>query len=109
MELYPWEFTEHEYGDFKLWIAGPVTVELLAKAKEHTFIGCGGRRHIVNINGIWLHSLIFESAAAGNNNYARWDCVNGWTTTIEQAKEKFPCGLHGLESYYHKQNYKKRS
>ncbi len=49
----------------------------------------------VPINGIAVHCLIFETPAAGCDNYARWDCINGWTTTMRQAKKRFPNGLHG--------------
>ncbi len=93
--IYPWEYTEEEGGEFKPWTGGPVSLGKLKKLKSLDY-------SYVYIKGVKVHSLIFESAGAGEGNYARWDCVNGWTTTIQQAKKVFPNGLHGLSPLYRK-------
>lgn len=92
-ELWPWEYTTREGGDFMFWKGKSVTRDQLAKLIDKTD---GWLR--VEIDKIKFHSLIFENHIAGNPNdgvYARWDCLNGWTTTIEEAKKKWPEGLHG--------------
>jgi len=90
-KLWPREYTSKEGGNFKLWLGKSVTrtqlVKLIDKKPANSVLV-----HITNFN---IHSLIFETAAAGHGNYARWDCLNGWTTTIEEAKKKWPKGLHG--------------
>jgi hypothetical protein len=86
--LYPWEYTDREGGNFHPWKAGSVTSQQLRQSIQKI-------NNLVIINGVCVHSLIFESAAAGGNNYARWDCSNGWTTTIAQARKNFPRGYHG--------------
>jgi hypothetical protein len=89
--IFPWECTETEGGNFKIWKGGSVTYQQLKK-----LIG----KQQVSINGVLLHCLIFESAGAGHSRYGRWDSINGWTTTIAQAKHRFPNGLHGLPNKY---------
>jgi hypothetical protein len=37
------------------------------------------------VNDTIVYSLAFGSPAAGYGNFARWDCLNGWTTRIEDA------------------------
>ncbi len=92
--LWPWEYISEEGGTFKSWRFGSVTEVLLNQALSKENNG------IVSINGIKVHALIFESAAAGYGNYARWDCINGWTTTFKQAQKMFPQGLHGQKHIY---------
>jgi len=90
-ELWPWECTTEEGGNFTFWEGESVTREQLAGVLQK-------RRHnfsIVYIGGYKIHSLIFESPAIGFGNYARWDCLNGWTTTIEEAIKIYPKGKHG--------------
>jgi hypothetical protein len=86
MRIYPWEYTDRKGGSFKPWIYGCVSKKSLSK-----------RGMTVIINGVVVHSLIFESASAGicGDVIARWDSINGWTKTIEEAKEIWPLGLHG--------------
>lgn len=86
-DLYPWEYTDREGGTFKSWTAGPVTKADLSQRSLTTVI----------IKGKQVHSLIFETAAAYicGDVVPRWDCVNGWTKTIRQAKKLWPEGLHG--------------
>ena len=90
MKIYPWEYTDKEGGMFKQWIAGNVSEESLKQRNPYT----------TTINGVKVHSLIFETAAAGEGCYARWDCINGWTTSLQQAKRNFPKGLHGKKNKF---------
>ena len=83
----PFEYTTNELGNFKQWVWGPIYLYQLNFKK----LG----NPIVVINDVVFHCLIFESAAAGCNNYARWDSINGWTTTLKEAKKRWPQGLHG--------------
>lgn len=92
VELHPWEYTWREGGNFEPWKGGSVTRRKLLQFKK-----IAQRNGTVLIKEVVVHSLIFESAAAGHGNYARWDCINGWTTTIQQAKRNFPHGLHGVK------------
>lgn len=87
-QLYPWEYTSKEGGWFSPWRRGPVTFRQLRLAVQRV-------NTVAVINGVYVHSLIFESAAMGHGRYARWDCVNGWTTTLAQARKCFPEGHHG--------------
>lgn len=87
-ELYPWEYTTEEGGVFREWTAGPITVPQLRKAK------LAAKGSTVEVNGVLVHCLIFETASAGHGNYARWDCINGWTTTIATARKRWPAGHH---------------
>ena len=87
--IYPWEYTDKEGVYFKLWTYGGVTRGQLSKLIRKI----GDPDPI--INGVQVHSLIFESASAGEGMYARWDCINGWTTTLRQAKKNNPLGYHG--------------
>lgn len=92
-ELFPREYTDNERGEFKIWIYGPVTKEQLELSRENDIFEF--RYWCVNINGQKVHSLVFETPLAGWGSYGRWDCVNGWTTTIEDARKRFPNGAHG--------------
>ena len=92
--IYPWEYTDVEGGNFKQWTHGSVTYHKLKKLV--------GRGNTVPVNGISVHSLIFETAAAGFGNYARWDSINGWTTTISQARRNFSYGLHGMPNKFNR-------
>jgi len=87
-KIFPWEYTSEEGGAFKIWKFGDVSEDQL---KQRSI-------NVVKINGIEVHSLIFEAATSGT--YARWDCINGWTTTIEKAKDLWPEGLHGELNKY---------
>uniref|UniRef100_A0A6M3JQK6 Uncharacterized protein n=1 Tax=viral metagenome TaxID=1070528 RepID=A0A6M3JQK6_9ZZZZ len=90
--IYPWEYTYTEGGNFKVWVSGSVTYHQLKKLV--------GAKYYTIVNGVRVHCLIFETASAGYGNYARWDCVNGWTTTISQARKNFPGGMHGEVNMY---------
>ncbi len=95
-ELWPWEYTSKEGGNFKWWKGNQITRKQLEDLLSKTHSAEFGA--YVVINNWTVHSLIFETHTAGNPNdnvYARWDCLNGWTTTIEEAKKKWPEGLHG--------------
>lgn len=92
--IYPWEYTDQEGGNFKQWVSGSVTYHQLKR-----LIGKG---HTVIVNKVKVHCLIFETAAAGYGAYARWDCINGWTTTISQARRAFPNGMHGEPNKFNK-------
>lgn len=90
-ELWPWEYTKKEGGNFIFWEGTSVTKKQLTDLitrKKNLF-------NTVRIDNYNVHSLIFERAQIGFGNYARWDCLNGWTTTIEEAKKQFPKGKHG--------------
>jgi hypothetical protein len=97
--IYPWEYTTKECGTFYIWRYGSVTRQLLVAARKKA----GGGK-LANINGVQIHALIFESASAGicGDVIGRWDVVNGWTTTLGQAKKRFPNGLHGKPNKYNK-------
>lgn len=84
--LYPFEYSTQEGGMFKPWTFGPVNPKDL-----HLSLKSSGA---IKINNIDIHSLIFETPAAGFNAFARWDCVNGWTTTLEEARKVWPKGNH---------------
>ena len=87
--VFPWEYTTSRCGEFKRWTSGSVShIQLLAIKRI-----CRG--NTAYVNGVEVHSLIFETASAGNGNYARWDCIHGWTTTLAEARKNFPTGLHG--------------
>ena len=90
--IYPWEFTSQEGGTLYPWRFGPISNKDLSQRDTR----------FVLINGMRVHSLIFESAAAGLGNYARWDCVNGWTTTLEEVRKRWPEGYHGEPNWYNK-------
>jgi len=96
MKLYPWEYTIYGGSRFKQWGFGPVSKKDLSQRDSHR----------VTINGIEVHSLIFETASCGIGSYARWDCINGWTTTIKAAKKNFPNGLHGKPNKHNTGEYK---
>lgn len=88
MKLYPAWFTRREGGDWEEWKAGPIKSK-----KQLALIVSDTRNHTV-INNVLFHSLAFENPAAGWNRFARWDCLNGWTTTLKQARERWSNGLH---------------
>lgn len=97
MVIYPWEYTYKEGGNFTIWTKGSVTYHQLKK-----LVGGIQGPKTVEINTVIVHSLIFESASAGYGNYARWDCINGWTTTISQARKHFSWGCHGESNKFNR-------
>lgn len=88
MKIYPFAFTEKEGGEYIPWDGSSIDTKQLNQIRDINFS---------IINGFRVHSLCFENPAAGLGNFPRWDCVNGWTTTIKKAKENFPKGLHGIK------------
>ena len=83
--LHPREYTDKEGGDWMLWKHGPVDYCSLIAGNP-----------TCRINGVVVHSLAFENPAAGFGLFGRWDSVNGWTTTIEDAANRWPTGLHNM-------------
>ena len=80
MILHPTHFTVHEGGKWHNWISGSITDEQLEEELEPP----NDMLHHVSFNNIMFHSLSFITDGAGGHS-ARWDCINGWTTTLEQA------------------------
>ena len=89
-ELWPWEYAIKEGGIFMFWEGESITRKQLAELLE-----TADSSLTVQLNMRRVHSFIFESPVIGYGNYARWDCLNGWTTTIEEAKKVYPKGKHG--------------
>ena len=58
------------------WKSGEFATELLDNRGKYSVI----------INGQSIHSFAFENPA-GCSKLARWDCINGWTVPLEQAKQ----------------------
>ena len=85
MKLYPTWYTTREGGTWEEWTVGSFTKKQL---KDAVVVAHG------ILHGVVFHSLAFENPAAGWGNFARWDCLNGWTTTLKQAQKRFPNGLH---------------
>ena len=100
-QVYPREYTDVEGGNFKLWMDGPVTYEQLRLALKRAIVPGHLCCKVTDLNGLVVHSIAFETPAAGSGNYGRWDCLNGWTTSIENARRRFPNGLHGLKHMMH--------
>lgn len=84
-KLYPVWFVDREGGTWQEWKAGATT--------EHKMKAAVVVNHGV-LNDVVFHALAFENPSAGHGNFARWDCINGWTTTLTQARKRFPNGLH---------------
>lgn len=88
MLYYPTFYSDTEGGVWKRWPnRRPIQEEELVLDKA--------LKHVV-IDGILVHSLAFEDPAAGFWCFGRWDCINGWTLSIDEAKRRFPNGLHNL-------------
>lgn len=73
----PLRYTQIERGMWRVWEDGPIDLSLL-KTGERT----------ITLNGISIHALAFENPSFGWGYFARWDSLNGWTTTIEDARQK---------------------
>ena len=83
---YPWYYTDSEGGNWQIWGNG-----LVNDADLLVLFGSS----VTVINGVTVYALAFENPDAGIHHFPRWDSQNGWTTTIEQAKQNFPAGRHG--------------
>lgn len=90
MKLYPWEYTVKEGGPLQIWNGSPVTKEQLRDSLNQT-----GQ---TLINGEPVHSLIF--GATYWPSFARWDCINGWTTSLAEARDEYPKGQHAKKPFY---------
>lgn len=92
--VYPRAYTDKEGGEWKEWGFGYVSYLDLYDAQN------GGPT--TTINNKKVHSLRFESPAVPFGLAGRWDCINGWSRTIKEARKKWPEGKHGLppDPYY---------
>lgn len=88
MNIEPKYYTRSDGGSFKQWSAGSFDDKNLDARDPKD----------VEINDTKVHSFTFENPAAGYGNFARWDCVNGWTTTVEEAKERNPNLLNSYQA-----------
>lgn len=89
--LTPIRYTSHEGGAWRPWEGGSIQeFELLLMTnsknaypyKDPVF----GFPHPFRLTTI--HSLAFHDPIdKPMNSYARWDCINGWTTTLEEIEE----------------------
>lgn len=89
--VYPSYYTSAEGGKFRRWRGLPVTVRMLLQLRKKP----RGGLNYVEIGGMAVHALAFGILDEGKQYYARWDCINGWTTTLYKAKQNF------LRSLYH--------
>jgi len=88
LQLRPLYYTKIDGGT---WLPYPIGLKLckhdLIRARtRHKDIGLTSFQH----SNIKIHSIALENPAAGSGAFARWDIVNGWTTTIEEAIKAFP-------------------
>jgi len=79
--IYPRAYTRQEGGTFLPWNGKPVTRKQLEHIKNNKSI-----KSRVQLSGCPVHSLIFATAMTSHGNCARWDVINGWTNTIEEAE-----------------------
>lgn len=69
----PTHYTAREGGTYERWPDElDFKMEWLKLADKHS----------VSMGSIKIHSLTFDNPAMGYGNFPRWDCLNGWTTTI---------------------------
>lgn len=78
-------YTTHQCGDWKEWKWGELSEEFFQNIGEPLVL-------LPEVG--FIHALGFETPAAGNGRFARWDSMNGWTCTLEQALKAWPKGLH---------------
>jgi len=84
----PTHYTSYEGGIWKLW---PFNASIKAKALDEALEYCKitGESWFY-LSSMRIHSLAFIEYNQRTNsmgNYARWDCINGWTTTLEEIEE----------------------
>lgn len=90
--LYAYYYTGHDMGNWqfaRLDTPIEVTVAELASTKIQNF------EANALIGKYYIYAIAFENPVVGLGNFARWDIIDGWTTTIEEAKKKWPSGRHG--------------
>lgn len=92
-KVWPWYYAGIENGKWRRWLGGPISMVELQRST-------GNKASIIIANTL-VHSFIFEQPA---NHPARWDCRNGWTTRIGDARLQYPTGKHG-EKPPHEINY----
>ncbi len=81
----PTHFTVFDGGKWEEWKGDPVSkikLDNMSYEKVHKT-----KQVAIGYNNIYLqhlHSLAFSySIGTPRGGFARWDCVNGWTTTLE--------------------------
>ena len=89
MLLKPTHYTSYEGGIRKPW---PINASIKVKALDGALEYCKiTRESWFLLGGMRIHSLAFVEPNQRTNtmgNYARWDCINGWTTTLEEMEKK---------------------
>ena len=83
-QLWPTHYTNRDGGTWILWPKGSYVSEALLKKMQEE-----EDRQPIMIYGDHIYSLAFHDPMENpRGGFARWDCINGWTTTIEEAEEK---------------------
>ena len=91
---FPWYYTDVEGGPWIRWTSRAVNQQKLHKLPAYN--------GVTTLFGIKIHSLAFEDPKYGEGKFPRWDCINRWTTSLAQAREANPFGLHGEKPLWNK-------
>ena len=89
-KLLPTHYTQEEGGVWKVYRGQVITKKELKINHELCKDGFAKFFLPVTRRGkrSYIHSLAFANPlGAVRGAYARWDCLNGWTTTIEDVEE----------------------
>ena len=81
----PTHYISYEGGGWEEWLT---TLPVYYKFLEDKVKYCKKTEAVAcKLGNVTFHALAFDNPAKGWGSFPRWDCINGWTTTIKEAEE----------------------